>query len=53
MYLDYAEEEVAATLRRHESTGRPLGGERFLTRLEKKLGKILRPQKPGPKPDLS
>ena len=44
------EEEVAATMRRHESTGRPLGGEGFLTRLEKKLGKTLRPQKPGPKP---
>jgi putative transposase len=36
-------------LRAHERTGRPLGGEAFLTRLEKRLGRILRRRKPGPK----
>jgi putative transposase len=36
-------------LRRHERTGRPLGGESFLRSLETRLGRILRPMKPGPK----
>jgi putative transposase len=36
-------------LRRAELTGRPLGGASFLTRLEKRLGRTLRPQKRGPK----
>lgn len=43
------EHELAA-MRRHERTGRPLGGERFLARLEDILGRRLRPGKPGPKP---
>jgi len=38
----------AKALRRHERTGRPLGGEKFITRLEKRLGRILKPSKPGP-----
>ncbi|HUT91489.1 MAG TPA: transposase [Thermoguttaceae bacterium] len=33
----------------HERTGRPLGEENFQKRLEKKLGRVLRRQKPGPK----
>jgi len=37
-------------LRQHERTGRPLGTERFLRRLEKLLDRVLRRQKPGPKP---
>jgi putative transposase len=40
----------ADELRRHERTGRPLGAERCTRRLEKKLARVLRPQKPGPKP---
>lgn len=36
-------------LRLHNRTGRPLGSEDFLTKLEKVLGRALRPQKPGPK----
>jgi putative transposase len=34
----------------HESTGRPLGSPAFITRLEKRLGRTLARQKPGPKP---
>jgi putative transposase len=34
-------------LRRHERTGRPLGSERFIKKLEKALGRALRPQKGG------
>jgi putative transposase len=36
--------------RRHERTGRPLGGKDFLGRLEDLLGRVLRPQKRGRKP---
>jgi putative transposase len=43
-----AEEELFA-LRRHERTGRPLGSDGFLERLEKLLGRTLRCAKPGPK----
>jgi putative transposase len=42
------DQEVRA-LRRHESTGRPLGGESFIARLEARLGRVLRPQKVGRK----
>jgi len=37
-------------LQQHERTGRPLGNDRFLTRLEKSLGRFLKPKKPGRKP---
>jgi len=33
----------------HERTGRPLGEEAFQKRLEEKLRRVLRRQKPGPK----
>jgi putative transposase len=39
----------ADLLRRHERTGRPLGSDRFLARLEALLGRLLGPQKRGPK----
>ena len=39
-----------AALRSHERTGRPLGGEAFLTRLEGRLGRNLKKSKPGRKP---
>jgi putative transposase len=42
-------EEDLKLLRAHERTGRPLGDEEFLATLEKDLGRILKPQKPGPK----
>ncbi len=44
-----AETDLAA-IRAHISTGRPLGGDVFLTRLEDRLGRRLRKAKPGPKP---
>jgi putative transposase len=37
-------------IRAGERTGRPLGSPRFLARLEKRLGRALARQKPGPKP---
>jgi putative transposase len=42
-------EEDVNLLHDHESTGRPLGGEAFLAKLEQELGRTLRRQKPGPK----
>ena len=36
-----------------ESIGRPLGDERFLARLERKTGRILKPGKRGPKPSVA
>jgi len=44
-----ATEEQIRTFREHERTGRALGDDRFQKRLEKKLGRVLRRQKPGPK----
>lgn len=46
---EVAEKESEA-LKLHERTGRPLGSENFVIGLEKKLGRLLRPGKPGPKP---
>ncbi|MBM3882673.1 MAG: transposase [Verrucomicrobia bacterium] len=43
-------EEDLRALREHGRTGRPLGSPTFLDRLEKLVGRVLRPQKPGPKP---
>jgi len=44
-----ATEEQIKVFREHERTGRPLGDDDFQKRLEKKLGRVLRRQKPGPK----
>jgi putative transposase len=41
---------IGEVLRRHESTGRPLGDRPFLERLGQQLGRNLLPQKRGPKP---
>lgn len=43
-------DDEAEALRRHERTGRPLGGEAFVEGLEKALGRRLRPGRPGRKP---
>ncbi len=43
---DLSDEEITK-LRMHERTGRPLGEKVFVKRLERKLGKILLPQKAG------
>jgi len=42
-------EEELGQLRQHDRTGRPLGRDRFVGRLEKRLGRVLKPQKRGPK----
>jgi putative transposase len=42
-------EHEAVLIRRHEHTGRPLGEEGFVSRLESKLGRVLHPLKPGRK----
>ena len=42
-------EEQLKEFRAHERTGRVLGDDDFQKRLEKKLGRVLRRQKPGPK----
>ena len=53
-YLSDGEDDRAGeTLRRHEATGRPLGSEQFVARLEALLARPLRPGKPGPKPRQS
>ena len=44
------EREALDLIRRHERTGRPLGDEVFLERLERRLGRQLAPGKPGRKP---
>jgi putative transposase len=41
------DEEDLATIRRHASTGRPLGSASWLEDLEARLGRRLRPGKPG------
>ncbi len=49
--LDMDEKEMAA-MRRHERTGRPLNSDDFLTRLEQRIGRRLKREKPGPKRQL-
>jgi putative transposase len=43
------EEEQINDIRKHERTGRPLGAESFVERLESALERILKRGKPGPK----
>ena len=38
---------IAERLLKHEHTGRPLGSEKFMLRLEKKLDRMLKPKKAG------
>ncbi|NLH50842.1 MAG: transposase [Myxococcales bacterium] len=45
-------DEELADLRRHEHTGRPLGDERFIESIERKIDRLLRRKKPGPKPKI-
>lgn len=44
------DEATLERLRRNTATGRPCGGEDFVTRLERELDRILRPQKVGRRP---
>ncbi len=46
--LDAHEQEIAL-FRKHERTGRPLGSDSFIGRVEHLLCRKLKPQKPGPK----
>ena len=46
--IDVPEVEIAL-LRKHERTGRPLGTDTFIEKMELLLSRRLRPQKPGPK----
>ena len=43
------DDATVRVLHRHETTGRPAGSARFLTRVEKLLGRVVRPQRPGRK----
>ena len=49
LLLSQSSEEEYETLRRHERSGRPLGSEAFLDRLESLTSRKLKKQKPGPK----
>ena len=44
------EADLFERLRAAESIGRPLGGDRFLARVERLTGRELKPGKRGPKP---
>ena len=44
------DEATLEVLRRRTSSGRPLGSEAFLTRIEQFIGRALRPLRPGRKP---
>jgi putative transposase len=50
-FLTLSSEEELDVLHLHERTGRPLGDEGFIAALEQRLGRVLLPQKPGPKSD--
>ena len=47
---DPAADPAAEQFHRHTRTGRPLGSDAFIDALETRLGRVLRAQKPGPKP---
>ncbi len=44
-----AQEDEIVLIRKHERTGRPLGEDSFIEKLEHLLDRNLKPQKPGPK----
>ena len=48
-FLRLSSDEELKILKRHEHTGRPLGSESFIDKMEQAMGRVLRPQKPGPK----
>lgn len=48
-YLGALDEGQTKRLNRHSKTGRPLGGDEFLHKLEQLTGRVLRKAKPGPK----
>jgi putative transposase len=46
-FKEAVEDEMVERLRRHEHTGRPLGSEKFVLRLERNIDRILMPKKAG------
>ena len=48
-FLQLSSLDEVDMLHRHERTGRPLGTQHFVDKLETTLSRILHPQKPGPK----
>ncbi len=48
-YLRLTSDKELQILKCHEKTGRPLGNESFVSKIEKTLGRVLKPQRPGPK----
>lgn len=44
-----AQEQEIALLKKHERTGRPLGADSFIEKMELLLDRRLKPKKPGPK----
>ena len=44
------EQDLFGPLRAAESIGRPLGDDRFLSRIERRTGRVLKPARRGPKP---
>ncbi len=48
-FLKLTPSDEVELLHLHERTGRPLGKGNFIDKLEIELGRMLRPQKPGPK----
>jgi putative transposase len=49
-FLTLPSEDEMTVLRKHERSGRPLGRESFVERLDENLARLLSPQKRGPKP---
>ena len=49
LFLAAATEKEMENIRKHERTGRPLGSEGFVERLESASGRLLKRGKPGPK----
>lgn len=43
---------IVTRLAQHSRTGRPLGQNGFVERLEQRLGRVLQKRKPGPKPAI-
>jgi putative transposase len=49
LFLSAATDEEMERIRRHERSGRPLGSESFVEKLESALDRLMKPGKPGPK----
>jgi putative transposase len=49
LFLGVATDDEMEKIRRHERSGRPLGSESFVERLEADLARVLKIGKPGPK----